>query len=258
MKPRLQIDWDVTWLDEVTSTNDAVLNAVKSGCREGTVIVARTQTRGRGRRGNAWHSPDGGLWCSLLLRPELRADELWGLTAAAALAAVGGLRNLTGLPVGIKWPNDIYVGGKKLGGIMAESSGGAVVVGIGLNANIGSADLPRIEWYPVTSVLVETGEIIDPAVLLEGILSEFCERYGLLVEQGFSGLLGEWRELSVVLGKRVRMECDGRVFKGTAVELDGQGGIIIGPQDGTRRRFEPRPGVSLGLEASDGERAKSP
>ncbi len=174
------------------------------------------------------------------------------------MSAVEGVRKLTGLPVGIKWPNDIYIDGKKLGGIMAESSGGAAVVGIGLNANIRSADLPSVEWYPVTSLLVEAGKSVDLAALLDGILSELCERYRLLVEWGFSALLEEWRELSIVLGTRVRMECDGSVFKGTAVELNEQGGIIIRLQDGTRRGFEPRPGVSLGLEASERGRAKCP
>jgi BirA family biotin operon repressor/biotin-[acetyl-CoA-carboxylase] ligase len=248
MKPRPEIDWDITWLDEVTSTSDAALAAAKSGCRDGTVIVAKTQTRGRGRRGNAWHSPNGGLWCSLVLRPELKEDELWGLTAVAALSAAGGIRDLTGLSAGIKWPNDLYLDGKKLGGIMAESSGGAVVVGIGLNANVGSADLPSVEWYPVTSLLVEGSEDVDPSTLLDGILSELSDRYGLLVEWGFVALLEEWRELSVVLGKRVRVECGGSVLKGTAVELDKRGGIVVRLPDGTRRRFEPRAGVSLGLE----------
>jgi BirA family biotin operon repressor/biotin-[acetyl-CoA-carboxylase] ligase len=250
MKPDPQIDWDITWLDEVTSTNDLALDAAKSGCSEGAVIVAGSQTTGRGRRGNVWHSPVGGLWFSLVLRPELEGRELWGLTALSALSAVAGVRNLTGLSVGIKWPNDLYLDGRKLGGVMAESSGGAVVIGVGINANVKPADLPSVEWYPVTSLLVAGGESVDPPLLLDGILSELGERYRLLVEQGFSALLAEWRERSVVLGERVHVVCDGSIFKGTAAELDERGGIVVRLEDGTERRFEPRAGVSLGLRDS--------
>ncbi len=250
MMPDMQIDWDITWLDEVASTNNAALDAARSGCLEGTVIVAGSQTRGRGRRGNVWHSPSGGLWFSLVLRPELERNELWGLTALSALSAVAGVRSLTGLSVGIKWPNDLYIDGKKLGGVMAESSGGAVVIGIGLNVNVDPADLPSVEWYPVTSLLAEGSGRIDLALLLNGILSELGERYGLLVHRGFSALLDEWRERSVVRGMRVRVECDGSEFRGTAVELDELGGIVVELQDGAERRFEPRAGVSLGLDKS--------
>lgn len=252
MKPDQQIDWDITWMDEVTSTNVLALDAAKSGCPEGTVIVARSQTMGRGRRGNVWHSPGGGLWFSLVLRPELEGNELWGLTALSALSAVAGVRSLTGLSVGIKWPNDLYLDGKKLGGVMAESSGGAVVIGVGINTNIKSADLPSVEWYPVTSLLVAGGESVDPALLLDGILSELGERYRLLVEEGFSALLVEWSERSVVLGERVHVVCDGSTSEGTAVELDERGGIVLRLQDGTGRRFEPRAGVSLGMDVSEG------
>ena len=152
----------------VTSTNDVARRL--AGEREPAIVVADVQTRGRGRFAREWHSPEGGLWSSFLLFPELPADRLGLITLVAGLAVTRTLETQVGLQSELLWPNDVMIGGRKVAGILSESRGSAVIVGIGVNVN-------QPEFPPglpdATSVFICTGRRCDRLELLANLAEEF-------------------------------------------------------------------------------------
>ena len=142
----------IRWHESLPSTNDVALRLADVGVPEGTVIVAEEQTAGRGRRGRAWASPRGGIWLSVILRPGIPVERVPLIALSAAAATAQAIREATGLPARVKWPNDVLVDGKKIVGILAEAGAGGewVVVGIGINANIPLDVLPQATGSPAT------------------------------------------------------------------------------------------------------------
>src|SRR5208283_4121751 len=152
---------DIQFFEQTTSTNDVIEKLARDGVKEGVVVFAESQTRGRGRLGRKWISPaHKGLWFSILLRPELRPQETTQLTVASATALRRAIQSETGLKPEIKWPNDILVGGKKVAGILTELSAELdrvhhITLGIGVDVNVTAAELPA-EIRPIaTSLMVE-------------------------------------------------------------------------------------------------------
>jgi BirA family biotin operon repressor/biotin-[acetyl-CoA-carboxylase] ligase len=145
---------------------------------EGAVVAAGEQTAGRGRLGRSWVAPAGtSLLCSVQLRPTVSPDRLPELTGVAAHACAEAIEAVTGLQTGLKFPNDVLVGARKVAGILAEAREGRVVAGIGVNVNVAEADLPTGLETPATSLLVETGREIDRAELLVELLDRLERRY---------------------------------------------------------------------------------
>jgi BirA family transcriptional regulator, biotin operon repressor / biotin---[acetyl-CoA-carboxylase] ligase len=145
---------------------------------EGALAVAEEQTEGRGRLGRRWLAPRGtSLLCSLQLRPDVPGERLPELTGVAAQAVAETIAALAGVGPELKFPNDVLVGGRKLAGVLAEAREGRVVLGIGINVNVGAGDLPREVDTPATSLLVETGRELDRAELLAELLERFERRY---------------------------------------------------------------------------------
>ena len=145
---------------------------------EGAVVVADEQTAGRGRLGRRWLAPAGtSLLCSIQLRPEITPERLPELTVVASHALAEAIEQLTGLRPELKFPNDLLLGGRKVAGILAEAREGRVVAGIGVNVNIGEAELPAEVETAATSLLVETGREIDRADLLVELLVRLETRY---------------------------------------------------------------------------------
>ena len=134
--------------EEVASTNTKARSLAKAGAPEGAVVIAESQTSGRGRRGRSWFCPAGkGLLISVLLRPTLPVSQVHLLTLVAACAAAEAIEATVDLPVGIKWPNDLFLGDRKAGGILVEAAGAGaavdwVVAGIGINVNTEPGELP--------------------------------------------------------------------------------------------------------------------
>ncbi len=167
--------------DEVTSTNTLALAAAAQGAPEGTVFIAGAQTAGRGRGGHSWHSaPGDGLYLSVLLRPALPpADVLW-LSLMTGVAVHDAIRESTGLIADLRWPNDLLFGDKKFCGILAETQGKAVVIGIGINLN--HAGFPP-ELAPIaTSLRLATGADLDSATILAAILRSLDREYKALLD----------------------------------------------------------------------------
>jgi BirA family biotin operon repressor/biotin-[acetyl-CoA-carboxylase] ligase len=248
--PRGTIAWAVHAFGTVGSTSDVAQRLAASGAPEGTLVIASTQTRGRGRRGDVWLSPEGGLWFSLVLRPHLPPERASGLSIAAAIAVARAIRDSSGVDARIKWPNDVHVGGRKIGGVMLESAGeGAYVLGVGVNVNIDREALPRPRWYKSTSTLAETGRRIDLAEFLERALREFEGRYFRYRGPDGGTLINEWRELSVALGQQVVVRRPGEVIEGMVFGLLDDGSLVIRGANGRHESVPPVGDVTLEVVA---------
>lgn len=218
------------YAEELASTNSLGYELAEKGEPMGTVIVADRQTAGRGRKGRSWESPEGGLWFSLLLRPAFTPQEAASLTTVTAVGICRGLMYYPGLGAEIKWPNDIFADGKKIGGILSEmkvdnNKLAYAVIGIGINISAGelSADL-RDTAVGMESIL---GDSVDRKELLCRLLLGLESAY----DQYFSGqkemLFEEWKENSLVIGKAVTVKTVSGDVKGKPVGLTDDGFLLL-------------------------------
>ena len=214
------------YLSTITSTNDVAMRLADAGAKEGTTLLAETQTAGRGRRGREWFSPPGsGLYVSVILRPSASDQAPRGasrmtsqITLASGVALAEGVRTSTGLPVEIKWPNDLVFERRKLAGILAEaamtgSTTPAVVLGIGINVRA-SAYPPELSAL-ATSIETELGREVDRALVLVETLAALASRYEDLRAGRFDAILTAWR-------------AHARSLPGAAIEWDGPDGVEHG------------------------------
>ncbi|MBN1586868.1 MAG: biotin--[acetyl-CoA-carboxylase] ligase [Candidatus Omnitrophica bacterium] len=219
----------VRHLKEVGSTQDAARSWAAEGAAVGAVVVADSQTAGRGRHGRPWISPAGkGLYLSVVLGQD-GAERGIQWSIAAAVAVSRALEGMTGLRAGIRWPNDVLVTGKKVCGILAETySEGPLILGLGINLSGSGSDLD-----PQASTLAELrGSELEPEALLERLLEELGLCHTVLSEGRFEVLLMEARERSVLLGRQVRVQCSGREFTAQAVDLEANGALRVRTEDG--------------------------
>jgi BirA family biotin operon repressor/biotin-[acetyl-CoA-carboxylase] ligase len=210
--------------DEVTSTNDLIRQMAERGAEEGHVIVAGTQTAGRGRFGRPFFSPrDTGLYLSMLLRPNIRADESWLITSAAAVAVVEAIEQVTGRETGIKWVNDVYLGGRKVCGILTEASlsmeAGTLdyaVPGIGINVYMPVGGFPA-EIADKAGVVSDTREAELRNRLAAGVLTAFMRYYRHLSDRSF---VESYRAHSIVVGRDVEVVRGGKRLGAHALGVD--------------------------------------
>ena len=234
------MEWQIIWLKTTGSTNDELHRLALQGAPAGTVIVADSQSSGRGRRGNTWVAPPGKcLLCSILLRPEFPMECWPRLTHAASLAMAQTLEDF-GMKAQIKWPNDVYIAGRKICGILLETftsaEGGFVVLGFGLNVNVTAEEWPENLATPATSVSLETGEQAHRETILDCFLQHF-EKVWPGVHQHFPTLLQAVETRSFLTGHRITLEVQGRVETGTAHGLTPSGGLLFEDSQGTLREI---------------------
>jgi BirA family biotin operon repressor/biotin-[acetyl-CoA-carboxylase] ligase len=215
-------------LDVVDSTNEFAKVLIGTA-PEGTVVWARQQTHGRGRFGKAWHSPEQGLWMSVVLRPANPA-----LTTIAAGVAVCEALRMCDVSPSIKWPNDILLNTKKVGGILTEIVDHHVIVGIGLNLNIQS--FPDELTDIASSVYLETKQRIDREHMLKCVCSQLERCYTMLTEDQVDALLSLWRSHAVFLGHDVIIEQGDRIMTCTARDISETGALIVTLSDGRQER----------------------
>jgi BirA family biotin operon repressor/biotin-[acetyl-CoA-carboxylase] ligase len=224
------------------STNDLALDLLAAGAPHGTLVVADAQTAGRGRRGRAWHSPPGtSIHASLVLRGESRGQSPTALVAAVGLGLAEGIESAAGIDVGIKWPNDLWCGGKKVAGVLVEARGFRVeapefVAGFGVNVSQRAGDFPEELRDSATSLAVATGRVLDRAELLAAALAALEPR----VEQALSGrglaeLLEAYRRRSVLLGRRVALLDADAPVEGFVADLSATDGLLLRTDDGRHR-----------------------
>ena len=223
--------------DSIDSTNLEAMRQAKAGAPEGLCIVAREQTRGRGRLDRSWHSPkDAGVYLSLLLRPTFEMTRWPLITLSAALAVSDALARTCDLKVDIKWPNDICVNDRKLSGILAETvetaGGPAVIVGIGINLT--SENFPPDLQALAISLDSVTTSAINRDLLVTEVVKALNERYALLhSDDGCEHTIREWCEnSSYAYGRRVRVSLQEGAFEGTTRGLESDGALRVETSNG--------------------------
>ncbi len=226
----------VHFFTDTGSTNDLALALSNTGADAGTLVVADSQSAGRGRlEGRAWLSPPGtGLYFSLILRPRLSPADFPKLTLAAGLALCKGLENHTRCQPGLKWPNDLFLHGKKCGGILTETQAvagagqTAVVIGIGLNVNTPPEAFAGELRAKATSLLAEIGVTYERGPLLAAILAELDLVVARLEQGDFPTILAEWRQRDIHAGLQVSwVNTQGRIVTGISLGPDEEGFLHI-------------------------------
>lgn len=228
--------YPVHFFTNTGSTNDLALVLSNTGASDATLVVADSQSAGRGRlAGRSWISPPGtGLYFSLILRPHLAPQDFPKLTLAAGLALCKAIKSHTPCQPGLKWPNDLFLHGRKCGGILTETQAvtgtgqTAVVIGIGLNVNTPSESFSGDLRTKATSLLAETGAAYDRGSLLAAILAELDLAVARLTQGDFQGILAEWRQRDIHAGQQVSwMNTQGRIITGLSLGPDEEGLLRI-------------------------------
>jgi len=221
--------WNPVLLAETPSTNDVAREQGRRGVREGFLVAAARQTRGRGRLGRSWESPPNrGLYVSILLRPELPMTEAGRLTILSSVAMVDAVETVAGLRPQIKWPNDLVVNGRKLAGLLIETEPagtrlGFAVVGIGINVGHTADDFSLEVRDLATSLYLITGELYRRADLLVALLHSFERRLG----RPFAEVREAWAASSLTLGQQVTLTTAQGRKHGQAVGLDESGALLL-------------------------------
>ncbi|MBU4309989.1 biotin--[acetyl-CoA-carboxylase] ligase [bacterium] len=258
----------IYYFKEIGSTNDCAIELARppageagKGAREGTIVIAEVQTKGKGRLGREWSSPFGGLWLSIILRPKILPTQAPRMTVIAALGVAKTIRELYSLDAFIKWPNDILIRSqlgtirangrmrkkgsrvfKKVCGILTEMEAeqdtvNYVVIGIGANLNIDVKKFPIEFRKDATSLEKELGRKIDRVEFTKRMLEEIENFYLLFKKRGFAPILKEWKEISATLGKGVKAVSGRRIIEGKAIDIDSDGTLIIKTKAGKKERI---------------------
>jgi BirA family biotin operon repressor/biotin-[acetyl-CoA-carboxylase] ligase len=228
----LDAAYTVDYHDSVGSTNDRARELAGEGAVD-VAVVADEQTGGRGRLKRPWDAPSGGVWCSVVLNPDLPAAHVPLVALAAGVATVAACRE-AGVEAHLKWPNDVLVGehgargGQKLAGILTEMEGEAdqvswLIAGIGVNANIDAAKLPE----GATSLSHEMEGDVDRRLFVQRLLESLGEQI-----ENPKTVLDQWREYSSTLGKQVRIETSRRTIEGRAVDVQFPGALVVETETG--------------------------
>ena len=227
----------IYWYDTIDSTNTEAKRMAAVGAPHGTVLIAGSQTEGRGRLGRSFLSPMGmGIYLSVILRPACRPDGLMHLTCAAAVAMCDAVEKAAGFRPGIKWTNDLVFGGRKLAGILTElsvdSKTGLIdyaIVGIGINCHQSEADFDSQIKAFAGSLDMFAKESVDRAKLAANMIRSLSEMSCLCQ----SAALRQYRKDCVTLGKEVSVVCGSNTRHGLAMDIDAEGALVIRFEDGT-------------------------
>ena len=214
---------------EIDSTNDAASNLASSGEKEGGVVIAEYQTKGRGRLGRKWVSPRAkGAYLSVILRPDISPREVSIMTLLSSLSVAKAVRETLDLPAFIKWPNDILINRQKVCGILTELNGeidriNFVIIGIGVNINTKKELLPE----GGTSLSVEKGKEISRLEFVKTLLRNLDRYYKIFSKGKIDGIIKEYKKLSAVLDRQVQINYHNRFISGHAVDVDKDGALIL-------------------------------
>ena len=230
----------LTSIDVATSSSDLAWQAAGSGAPAGTAFLVGEQTAGRGRRGSGWSSARGGMYLSMILRPQVGASTLWGLSFVAALAIREAIAERhPNQDVGLKWPNDVVVAGGKVCGLLLEARDGAVVIGTGVNI----APVPAVPGAKLPAIsLQDLGDAATtPAMLAEAYATRLLAGAALWERDGFSAVRLEWLRHCAHIGARMKVTTGGAgsdvAIEGVFVDLGKDGALVLRDDTGTERRI---------------------
>ncbi|HYR56354.1 MAG TPA: biotin--[acetyl-CoA-carboxylase] ligase [Myxococcaceae bacterium] len=231
----------IHYRESVTSTNAVAFRMANEGASHGEVVIAEEQTEGKGRRGRSWISPAGlNLYFSVILRPDLPPQRAPEITLVAAVAAAEALRGL-GAPAGIKWPNDLMIGDKKVGGILTELSSDPdrihfAILGMGFNLNAPASQFPPEIAVKATSVAEAIGANVRRAQFAVDLWARLEVWLELHADEGFAKVREAWRQLCLTLGEEVVVRTGDEQVVGKAEDIDETGALVIQTADRGRQR----------------------
>ena len=221
------------YYEEIGSTNDEAFRLGMKGVPEGTVLIAESQSAGKGRMQRVWHSPAGAnIYTSIILRPDFEVARAPQISIATGVAVAETLDLYCPGKVQLKWPNDALIGGKKVCGILAQMklAGAAidfVVVGIGINVNINRKQFPQDIQEIATSVAIEAGHEISRLELIIRLYENLAKWYKQLLQNGFRPIMEKWLSCSSMIGQPVSVLFQEEAVSGTAIGLDDDGSLIL-------------------------------
>jgi BirA family biotin operon repressor/biotin-[acetyl-CoA-carboxylase] ligase len=232
---------DVHIFQEIGSTNAQAMKMAAKGAEEGMLLIAETQTDGKGRLDRKWFSPPGvNLYFSVVLRPKIDCAQATILALLAGVAVAHAVRERSGLIPGLKWPNDILIHEKKVAGILAELAADGksikhLILGIGLNVNLEASMLPPDLSKTATSLKIESGRTVSRLEMLVTMVNQIERWYTVFLDQGPTPILKEYIQLSHTIGRQIQVVCRDNVLEGEAAGLAPNGGLILCGHDGTSR-----------------------
>ncbi len=224
------LNFSLRWFEEISSTSDVARELAKSGAAEGTVVVARRQTAGRGKFSSRWFSPEGGLYFTLVLRPEIPAGQSHLLAVAAGLAVADAIELAIGASPQLKWPNDIYLSGKKVAGVLTETEVSnqrvrLALVGIGVNVERPDFGVPdHLQGSAVWLSELGTASLTE---LLTGVLDSFIVWYQRLKSGDFAMMAESYNRRGLLVGRNVEVRSASQVAAGRCRGIDAQGALVI-------------------------------
>lgn len=229
-----QIGWRIHYFDEIDSTQEAARELAAGGAAQGSVVIAERQSAGRGRMGRSWHSPSGvNLYMTIVLRPRMPLSEVPLLSLVAGVAAAQAIEPIAPRLVSLKWPNDIWLRGRKAGGIIAEAvtdhsqALDFVLLGIGINVNLDANDVPEELRGKATSIRIATGRPCDRMALAGSLFSLLDSRYMEFETSGFDAIRPQWERFSALTSKRVAIVDGARRTAGVVKGIDSTGALTL-------------------------------
>jgi BirA family biotin operon repressor/biotin-[acetyl-CoA-carboxylase] ligase len=231
---------DVEFLGEVTSTNILARERAEKGCREGLVLVASSQTSGKGRLDREFHSPEGGLYLSIVLKPKILPSQSGIIPLMAGLAVSKAISTTVMRETSLKWPNDVMMDGKKICGILNQAAvkGEGVeylIIGIGINVNSTLEQLPDKIQGSAGTLKELTSKEIDMKDLFRNLICFLDMLYLQFLSGDISTILDSWSERSSTVGKHVKVRSGSNIIEGKALGLDQSGALLLGTENSLQR-----------------------
>ena len=234
----VHIGSEVLFLPEIDSTNNLAKKHSKNNAQEGLVIIAESQTGGRGRMGRSWHSPpETGIYLSILLKPNLKPDHLSFITLLAGVSAISTINEISHQRANLKWPNDILINDKKVCGLLCEmtqekGSSFSVVIGIGINVNQLPEQFPKDLKKTATSLRIVNGSPINRLTVIQSLLTTLDREYRFFLAEGGHSVIKKWKLNTDLFGKKVSVKRGSVIITGTAMNLDELGRLVLRRDNG--------------------------
>lgn len=227
---------------ETDSTNETAFKLAEEGAPEGTVVLAESQRRGKGRMGRRWESPPGmNLYCSIILRPAILPLQAVQMTFLSAVAVARAVEETTRLVPTIKWPNDVLLSGRKVAGLLNEMGAETekvnfIILGIGVNINMDAGQFPADLRSPATSLRMETGGAVDRKEFTRALIRALDSLYAAFLAGDYGVVRDEWLARCGMIGRRVHVSYRDSVVAGVATGIDDYGALLLTLDDGCVER----------------------
>ena len=221
---------DIYYYDEITTTMEFANKMARDNCPNGTIIVAKKQNKGHGRLKRTWHSSKGGLYFTMVLRPDLSISSSFKINYAASLSIALILQKLFEIPAKVKWPNDVLVHGKKISGMISEMSADSqkihyINIGIGINVNNDP------QSYEPKAISIKN--IIKHSITIDTVLQAFLKEFEKQSDNiDNKNIISKWKDINCTLGNQVKIVTSEKTFEGQAIDIDETGALIIKQNNG--------------------------